>query len=128
MVKARVGKVKIKQKVETPDYVTHQTETFISMQNNTLNVIKVNYKDTRMILFVVLYLFLLLICSKFSTTSTTFFSCFFLIWLMRPYVQIGVTRKTCAWRRAFAYYFFCFFQGLLVVLATAVFKSIKGVA
>ena len=128
MVKARVGKVKIKQKVETPDYVTHQTETFISMQNNTLNVIKVNYKDTRMILFVVLYLFLLLICSKFSTTSTTFFSCFFLIWLMRPYVQIGVTRKTCAWRRAFAYYFFCFFQGLVVVLATAVFKSIKGVA
>ena len=128
MVKARVGKVKIKQKVETPDYVTHQTETFISMQNNTLNVIKVNYKDTRMILFVVLYLFLLLICSKFSTTSTTFFSCFFLIWLMRPYVKIGVTRKTCAWRRAFAYYFFCFFQGLVVVLATAVFKSIKGVA
>ena len=128
MVKARVGKVKIKQKVETPDYVTHQTETFISMQNNTLNVIKVNYKDTRMILFVVLYLFLLLICSKFSTTSTTFFSCFFLFCLMRPYVQIGVTRKTCAWRRAFAYYFFCFFQGLVVVLATAVFKSIKGVA
>ena len=128
MAKARVGKVKIKQKVETPDYVTHQTETFISMQNNTLNVIKVNYKDTRMILFVVLYLFLLLICSKFSTTSTTFFSCFFFIWLMRPYVQIGVTRKTCAWRRAFANYFFCFFQGLAVVLTTAVFKSIKAVA
>ena len=128
MAKARVGKVKIKQKVETPDYVTHQTETFISMQNNTLNVIKVNNKDTRMILFVVLHLFLLLICNKFSTTSTTFFSCFFFYLADEAICADWCDKENMCLVKGFCILFFLFFQGLAVVLTTVVFKSIKAVA